>query len=257
MTQPVAGTFKGFSATCTHQGCKVNEVAGGTINCPCHGSKFAVARRRADRGPGEQAAAGEGGDGAGRLRRPGLTCVDCRQFTARVTRRGEFATRGCRSVRGTRRGGGGMTATGLEQEPTDLAGRRRRAPAGRAAAPVAARARCAVRARHPHRAGVPDGRPARARRLGRSARRAAPARPRPGPGRWRAPWRSRSTSCRSPLSAGCCSPWRHRWRSAPWRWPTATAAPGFVCEGYAAGAVPDISAYGGWRGYLAAATQSD
>ena len=36
-----------------------------------------------------------------------------------------------------------------------------------------------------------------------------------------------------------------------------TAAPGFVCEGYAAGVVPDISAYGGWRGYLAAATRSD
>jgi nitrite reductase/ring-hydroxylating ferredoxin subunit len=43
VTQPVAGTFKGFSATCTHQGCKVNEVVGGTINCPCHGSRFAVA----------------------------------------------------------------------------------------------------------------------------------------------------------------------------------------------------------------------
>ena len=36
-----------------------------------------------------------------------------------------------------------------------------------------------------------------------------------------------------------------------------SAAPGFVCEGYAAGAVPDISAYGGWRGYLAAATRTD
>jgi len=36
-----------------------------------------------------------------------------------------------------------------------------------------------------------------------------------------------------------------------------TAAPGFVCEGYAAGVVPDISAYGGWRGYLAAAARSD
>jgi allophanate hydrolase len=34
------------------------------------------------------------------------------------------------------------------------------------------------------------------------------------------------------------------------------AAPGFVCEGYAAGSVPDISAYGGWRGYLAARVTS-
>ena len=36
-----------------------------------------------------------------------------------------------------------------------------------------------------------------------------------------------------------------------------TAAPGFVCEGYAASVAPDISAYGGWRGYLASATRSD
>jgi Rieske Fe-S protein len=43
LTQPVAGTFKAFSATCTHQGCTVAEVAGGTINCTCHGSRFAVA----------------------------------------------------------------------------------------------------------------------------------------------------------------------------------------------------------------------
>jgi Rieske Fe-S protein len=40
VTQPSAGVFKGFSATCTHQGCTVSEVANGTINCPCHGSKF-------------------------------------------------------------------------------------------------------------------------------------------------------------------------------------------------------------------------
>jgi allophanate hydrolase len=30
------------------------------------------------------------------------------------------------------------------------------------------------------------------------------------------------------------------------------AAPGFVCEGYAGDAVPDISHYGGWRRYRAA-----
>ena len=40
VTQPAPGDFKGFSAICTHRGCTVNEVAGGTINCPCHGSKF-------------------------------------------------------------------------------------------------------------------------------------------------------------------------------------------------------------------------
>jgi nitrite reductase/ring-hydroxylating ferredoxin subunit len=42
VTQPVQGTFKAFSATCTHRGCTVGEVADGTIDCPCHGSKFAI-----------------------------------------------------------------------------------------------------------------------------------------------------------------------------------------------------------------------
>ena len=40
VTQPAAGEFKGFSAKCTHKGCTVNKVADGTIDCPCHGSKF-------------------------------------------------------------------------------------------------------------------------------------------------------------------------------------------------------------------------
>jgi Rieske Fe-S protein len=42
VTQPVANTFKGFSAVCTHQGCIVATIANGTIDCPCHGSKFSV-----------------------------------------------------------------------------------------------------------------------------------------------------------------------------------------------------------------------
>jgi len=42
LTQPVAGTFKGFSAVCTHQGCIVATIANGTIDCPCHGSKFSI-----------------------------------------------------------------------------------------------------------------------------------------------------------------------------------------------------------------------
>ncbi|MEV0250527.1 Rieske (2Fe-2S) protein [Nocardia sp. NPDC050712] len=40
VTQPSAGTFVGLDTTCTHAGCKVSEIAGGTINCACHGSKF-------------------------------------------------------------------------------------------------------------------------------------------------------------------------------------------------------------------------
>src|SRR5436190_15605484 len=42
ITQPKAGTFKAFSAICTHQGCTVSTVENGTINCPCHGSEFAI-----------------------------------------------------------------------------------------------------------------------------------------------------------------------------------------------------------------------
>ena len=32
--------FNGLSSVCTHKGCEVNTVADGTIDCPCHGSKF-------------------------------------------------------------------------------------------------------------------------------------------------------------------------------------------------------------------------
>ncbi len=43
VTQPTAGEFKAYSATCTHQGCKVAKVEAGAIACPCHGGRFAVA----------------------------------------------------------------------------------------------------------------------------------------------------------------------------------------------------------------------
>jgi Rieske Fe-S protein len=51
VTQPTAGTFHAFSAICTHQGCTVDSVAGGTINCPCHGSKFSVTDGSVTKGP--------------------------------------------------------------------------------------------------------------------------------------------------------------------------------------------------------------
>ncbi|MFG2719208.1 Rieske (2Fe-2S) protein [Streptomyces sp. NPDC048416] len=51
VTQPQAGTFKGFSAICTHQGCTVSSVSGGTINCPCHGSKYHIADASVAQGP--------------------------------------------------------------------------------------------------------------------------------------------------------------------------------------------------------------
>ncbi|MDX3076194.1 Rieske (2Fe-2S) protein [Streptomyces sp. NPDC088354] len=52
--QPTAGQFKAFSAICTHQGCAVKDVANGTINCPCHGSKFNVADGSVAAGPATQ-----------------------------------------------------------------------------------------------------------------------------------------------------------------------------------------------------------
>jgi Rieske Fe-S protein len=42
VTQPTAGEFKGFTSICTHQGCPVTSVDGGTINCSCHKSQFSI-----------------------------------------------------------------------------------------------------------------------------------------------------------------------------------------------------------------------
>ncbi len=51
VTQPAAGEFKAFSSKCTHMGCAVSSVSDGTINCPCHGSKFDVATGAVKTGP--------------------------------------------------------------------------------------------------------------------------------------------------------------------------------------------------------------
>lgn len=54
VTQPADGEIKGFSSTCTHQGCQVGSVEGGTINCPCHGSRFSVENGAVEQGPATQ-----------------------------------------------------------------------------------------------------------------------------------------------------------------------------------------------------------
>jgi Rieske Fe-S protein len=51
ITQPQAGSFHAFTAICTHQGCIVNSVSGGTIDCPCHGSKYSAVNGSVVNGP--------------------------------------------------------------------------------------------------------------------------------------------------------------------------------------------------------------
>lgn len=51
LTQPQSGEFHGFSAVCTHAGCIVGTVSGGTINCPCHGSRFSITNGSVVNGP--------------------------------------------------------------------------------------------------------------------------------------------------------------------------------------------------------------
>jgi Rieske Fe-S protein len=57
ITQPRAGSFEAFTAVCTHQGCTVSSVSGGTINCPCHGSKFSLTNGSVVAGPAPSALA--------------------------------------------------------------------------------------------------------------------------------------------------------------------------------------------------------
>ena len=59
VTQPTVGQFKCFSAICTHQGCTVGSVSGGTINCPCHGSQFHINDGSVARGPAPSPLASE------------------------------------------------------------------------------------------------------------------------------------------------------------------------------------------------------
>lgn len=57
VTQPTSGEFRAFSAVCTHRGCTVGSVSGGTINCPCHGSKFSATDGAVQNGPATKALA--------------------------------------------------------------------------------------------------------------------------------------------------------------------------------------------------------
>ncbi|MFJ9146365.1 Rieske (2Fe-2S) protein [Streptomyces griseus] len=51
VTQPEEGEFKAFSAVCTHASCLVSTVSDGTINCPCHGSRFSITDAAVEAGP--------------------------------------------------------------------------------------------------------------------------------------------------------------------------------------------------------------
>ena len=51
VTQPLAGSFKAFSAMCMHLGCVVNQVDHGRIICPCHGSEYNITDGSVYQGP--------------------------------------------------------------------------------------------------------------------------------------------------------------------------------------------------------------
>lgn len=51
VTQPTAGSYKAFSAICTHAGCTVDGVSNGVIQCPCHGSQFNISTGAVVTGP--------------------------------------------------------------------------------------------------------------------------------------------------------------------------------------------------------------
>ena len=55
VTRPAADDVRAFSAVCTHQGCTVDAVADGTIDCPCHGSSFDAATGAVRHGPATRA----------------------------------------------------------------------------------------------------------------------------------------------------------------------------------------------------------
>jgi Rieske Fe-S protein len=51
VTRTSDGAVHAFSAVCTHEGCTVDVVARGAIQCPCHGSRFDAATGAVVAGP--------------------------------------------------------------------------------------------------------------------------------------------------------------------------------------------------------------
>lgn len=57
ITQPSEGTFKAFTAVCTHQGLLVTSVEDGTIRCANHGSSYSAESGEVEGGPAPSALA--------------------------------------------------------------------------------------------------------------------------------------------------------------------------------------------------------
>ncbi len=55
VTRPPTGDLRAFTAICTHDGCALTRVADATIDCPCHGSRFAITDGSVVHGPAERA----------------------------------------------------------------------------------------------------------------------------------------------------------------------------------------------------------
>lgn len=55
LTRPQGDDVHAFSAICTHQGCKVDRITDGRIECPCHGSVFDAATGAVVHGPASTA----------------------------------------------------------------------------------------------------------------------------------------------------------------------------------------------------------
>jgi nitrite reductase/ring-hydroxylating ferredoxin subunit len=55
ITQPVEGTFKAFTAVCTHQSLMVTSVADGKILCSNHGSSYSADSGEVEGGPAPSA----------------------------------------------------------------------------------------------------------------------------------------------------------------------------------------------------------